>query len=135
MNNEKIKPADLSRVIGDTLELYSEDVQKRVDKAGKKAVDELVRTTKDTAPYNVRHHGRHYVSCIAAGTRKTRTSGTVYTWYVKAPCYRLTHLLVHGHMDRSGRHRTKGDPFLENAWNKVRPEYERDVEEAVKDAG
>ena len=135
MSNDIIKPADLTRVIGNTLEMYSDSVRERVDKAGKKAVDELVRITKDTAPYNQKHHGRHFVDCIAADTRKSRTSGNVYTWYVKKPCYRLTHLLVHGHMNRSGTKRVKGSPFLQNAWDKVRPAYEHDVEEAVKNAG
>ena len=135
MSSQKIKPADLSKAISSTLEMYSEDVQKRVDKAGKKAVDELVRITKDTAPFDTKKHGKHYVNYIAADTRKTRYAGKVYTWYVKKPMYRLTHLLVHGHMDRSGRKRIAGNPFLHNAWNKVRPQYEHDVEEAIKDAG
>lgn len=134
MSSKSIQPADLSSVISNTLELYSEDVQRCVDKAGKKAVDELVRITKDTAPYDAQHHGRHFVSCIASKVKKNSTTGNQYIWYVKAPCYRLTHLLVNGHMDRSGRHRTKGDPFLHRAWDKVRLEYEHDVEEAVKDA-
>ena len=132
MNSQKITPADLSRVISDMLELYSEDVQKNVNKAGRKAVNELVRITKDTAPYNVKHHGRHFADCIASKETKNSVKGSTFTWYVKAPCYRLTHLLVHGHMNRHGTGRIKGDPFLRNAWDKVRPQYEKDVEEAVK---
>lgn len=134
-NKQVIQPADLSHIIRDTLELYSEDVQRHVDKAGKKAVDELVRITRDTAPYDAKHHGRHFVSCIASGTEKNRTTGNLYIWYVKTPCYRLTHLLVYGHMDRTGKHRIRGSTFLHDAWEKVRPEYEQDVEEAVRDAG
>lgn len=145
MNSKKITPADLSRVISDTLELYSEDVQKNVNKAGRKAVSELVRITKDTAPYNVKHHGRHFADCIASKETKNSVKGSTFTWYVRAPCYRLTHLLVHGHMTRKGTSRkgletgkSKGkdradkNPFLNNAWDKVRPQFEKEVEEAVK---
>lgn len=132
MSKKALSPADLSAVLTDELTLYSEQVQKQINKAGKKAVDELVRITKDTAPYDVTHHGRHYVSCIAASTEKNRHTGDTYVWYVKPPCYRLTHLLVHGHAKRGGRGRVKGDPFLHNAWDRVRPQYEKEVEEAVK---
>ena len=48
--------------------------------------------------------------------------------------HRLTHLLVHGHATRNGG-RTKANPFLKNALDAVLPEYERAVEEAVKEAG
>ena len=132
MNCQKITPADLSRVISDTLELYSEDVQKNVNKVVRKAANELVHITKDTAPYNVKHHGRHFVDCIASKETKNSVTGSTCTWYVKAPCYRLTHLLVHGHMNRHGTEEVKGDSFLHNAWDKVRPQLEKDVEEAVK---
>ena len=53
------------------------------------------------------------------------------TWYVKAPHYRLTHLLVHGHAKKDGG-RVQGDPFLQNALDEVLPEYERAVEEGLK---
>lgn len=130
MSKNAIYPADLSAVLTDELTLYNEQVLSKVNKASKKAVDELVRITKDTAPYDVKHHGRHFVDCIAASTDKRRF-GNTYIWHVKAPCYRLTHLLVHGHAARDGS-RVRGDPFLHNAWDRVRPQYEHDVEEAVR---
>ena len=131
-DKQLISPVDLSAVLTEELTLYAEDVQKQIDKASKKAVDDLVRITKDTAPYNVKHHGKHFADCISSNARKQGQTGTVYTWYVKPPCYRLTHLLVHGHMNRTGTSRVNGDPFLRNAWDKVRKQYEKDVEEAVK---
>lgn len=54
-----------------------------------------------------------------------------YVWHVKAPDYRLTHLLVHGHATKDGG-RTKGNPFLANALAQVLPEYERKVEEVLR---
>lgn len=133
MSKELISPADLSAVLTEELTLYAEDIQKEIDNAGKKAVDDLVRITKDTAPYNAKHYGKHFVDCIAGNTKKRKYGvGNIYTWYVKPPCYRMTHLLVHGHMNRTGTGRVKGNPFLHNAWEKVRMKYEKDVEEAIK---
>lgn len=130
MKNNRLSPADLSRVLGDTLKIYSEEVQAKTDKVGKKAVDELVRITKDTAPYDVKNHGTHFVDCITSAT-EMRSLGNVYIWYVKPPCHRLTHLLVHGHEARDGS-RVRGDPFLCNAWDRVQKQYVDSVEEAVK---
>jgi hypothetical protein len=132
MNSKKITPADLSRVISDTLELYSEDVQKNVNKVGRKAVNELVRITKDTAPYNGKHHGRHFVDSITSKEVESSVTCSTFIWYVKPPDHRLTHLLVHGHMNRHGTGRVKGDPFLHNAWDKVRTQYEKEVEDVIK---
>ena len=54
-----------------------------------------------------------------------------FVWHVKAPDYRLTHLLVHGHATKTGG-RTKADPFLHKALDVVLPEYEQAVKEACK---
>lgn len=113
------------------LTVYHKDVQARVDKAGQKAAKELERITKDTAPFNAKAYHKHYVDHIAIKTEETRTGGKRFIWYVKSPCHRLTHLLVHGHETRNGG-RTRPDPFLRNALDRVLPEYEHDVEEAVK---
>ena len=129
-----ISPEQLSNAISEQLELYKKSVELQIDKAGAKAVKNMVRITKDTAPINLKHHGRHYVSCIASKREKSRTGPAVYTWYVKPPCYRLTHLLVNGHVTKNGG-RTRKDPFLKNACDKVLPEFENDVIKAVEDSG
>lgn len=113
------------------LTVYAKDVQARVDKAGQKAAKELERITKDTAPFNAQAYHKHYADNIAIKTEESRTGGKRFIWYVKAPCHRLTHLLVHGHETRNGG-RTRPDPFLRNALDRVLPVYEHDVEEAVK---
>ena len=121
----------LGDAIAQELTVYAKDVQTRVDKAGLKAAKELERITKDTAPFDATAYHRHFADNIAIKTEETRTGGKRFIWYVKAPCHRLTHLLVHGHETRNGG-RTRPDPFLKNALDRVLPEYERDVEEAVK---
>lgn len=126
-----VKPDDLAGVISQELTLYSAEVNKRLDAAGNRAIKELERITKDTAPFNAKAHHRHFVDCIATRKETERTGISKFIWFVKAPCYRLTHLLVRGHATRDGG-RTKADPFLKNALDVVLPEYEKAIEEAVK---
>lgn len=121
----------LGGAIAQELTAYHKDVIERVDKAGRHAIKELERKTKDTAPFNARAYHRHYAEMIATKAEPTRTGGTKYIWYVKPPAYRLTHLLVHGHETRDGG-RTRADPFLHNALDAVLPDYEKAVEEALK---
>lgn len=121
----------LGEVVGEELRLYTSDVNDKIYKAGQKAIKELERKTKDTAPFNARAYHAHFADAIASKSERERTGVVKHTWYVKAPHYRLTHLLVHGHETRDGG-RTKADPFLSNALAAVLPDYEREVEEAVK---
>lgn len=129
-----ISAETLSDAVAEQLELYRKSTQLQIDKCAGKATKELVRITKDTAPYSAKHHGKHFVNCISSKRESTSTRGAVYTWYVEDPCYRLTHLLVNGHATRDGG-RTKKDPFLKNACDKVLPQFEEDVIKAVKGDG
>lgn len=127
---KSVKPEDIGNVIAKDLTMYGKAVQEKLYKAGQKAVKELERKTKDTAPFNARAYHAHYADMISTKSEKTRT-GSKHTWFVKPPGHRLTHLLVHGHATRDGG-RTRSDPFLSNAVEAVLPEYEKAVEEAVK---
>lgn len=127
----RVSLEDLGGAIAQELTLYSKDVQDKVNKAGRKAIKEIERKTKDTAPFNAQAYHQHYVDLIATKSEKSRTGDEKHTWYVKPPGHRFTHLLVDGHETRDGG-RTSGDPFLQNALDDVLPDYEKDVEEAVK---
>ena len=120
----------LGEVIGEELKLYTFETNEKVYKAGQKAIKEMERITKDTAPFNADAYHKHYVDMIATKSERRRTGVTVHTWYVNAPAHRLTHLLVNGHETRDGG-RTAGNPFLENALAMVLPQYEKDIEEAL----
>ena len=117
----------LGAAISKELTVYHENVIQKINRCGKDAIDKLVKLTKATAPVGERGS---FKKNIAADTREVGRHMKRYTWYVKAPDYRLTHLLVHGHATKDGG-RTKGDPFLANALEQVLPEYEKDIEEAV----
>ena len=125
--SKKVKLDQLGAAISQELTIYHENVIQKINRCGKDAIDKLVKLTKATAPVGERGS---FKSNIAADTKKVSRHMTKYTWYVKAPDYRLTHLLVHGHATKDGG-RTKADPFLANALDQVLPEYEKDIEEAV----
>lgn len=130
-NNNRVNLEDLGGAIAEAVTIYGQDVQDRVNKAGRKALSELVRKTKDTAPFNANAYHAHYADQIAGKTEKSRTGDERHIWHAKGAAGRLTHLLVHGHETRDGG-RTKGDPFLQNALDEVLPDYEESVKEAVK---
>lgn len=126
---DTIRPADLGAAIEQVLTIYEQDVRERVDEAGRLAMRKLVKRTQETAPLGKRVGGNFAASIASKEVKGIR--GNRYIWHVKAPNYRLTHLLVNGHETRDGG-RTTPDPFLRNALDEVLPEYEKAVEEAVK---
>ena len=130
-NSDRVTIEDLGDAIARELTTYANNVQEKVNKAGRKAIKEVERKTKDTAPFNARAYHEHYADMIATKTEKERTGDETHTWYVKPPGHRLTHLLVHGHETRDGG-RTAPSKFLQNALDDVLPDYEKEVEEAVK---
>ncbi len=126
--SKAVKPEDLGKALQKELTQYHDDVIKRVNTLSEGAAKKLVKLTKATAPVASGSFRKN----IAAKMTTKGYRGNVYSWYVKAPDYRLTHLLVHGHATRNGG-RTKADPFLANALKTVTPEYEKAVEEAVRE--
>ena len=125
--SKNIQATALADALANELTLYAKEVEEGVEAAGEKSIKKLVKLTRATAP--VGHRGsfkRHITS-----TKKKAGRMIKFIWHVKAPDYRLTHLLVHGHATKDGG-RTKGDPFLKNALDQVLPEYEREIKEAIE---
>lgn len=126
----RLTPDKLADVLQNELTVYSEEVEEKIRESTRESVSTLVKKTKATAPLGKRGSFRKNIagdfSSLKKGSRSIKA-----TWYVKAPDYRLVHLLVHGHATKDGG-RTKADPFLENALDEVLPEFERKVEEALK---
>lgn len=122
-----IKPTNIGEAIGNELTIYHEQIVAKLDEAAENAAKKLVKLTKATAPKDSGGFRRN----IASKRLRKTENGSTYVWYVKPPDHRLTHLLVHGHATKNGG-RTKADPFLENALETVRQEYEAAAEEAVK---
>lgn len=125
---------DLQSQMNRVLTIYSEELNEKLREITQESMKELVRETKATAPRGKRGQYRRRIAADYTGTRRSargiRGNTVKAIWYVKAPDYRLTHLLVHGHATKDGG-RTTPDPFLQNALDKVLPEYEQKVQEAI----
>ena len=124
---DRITSANLAAAIAAELNSYHEEVNRAIDAKSEEAVKKLVKVTRATAP--VGHRGSFKKNITSKQTKKT-LNGSTYTWYVRPPDHRLTHLLVHGHATKDGG-RTKGDPFLQNALDQVLPAYEQDIKEVL----
>lgn len=124
-----IKPEELGAAIQGVLTTYHKDVVDRVNLASEEAAQALVRKTKATAP---KRSGDFQKAITYKARQNAATGDKTFVWGAKAPHHRRTHLLVKGHA-KAGGGRVPGDPFLKNALDEVLPEYERKVEEAVKD--
>lgn len=124
-----IKPEDLAAALEKELTIYAESIQAGVDECGKQAMRKLVKRTRETAPKRSGFYAKLITSKKVKGVKNHQ--GARFIWHVKAPSYRLTHLLVKGHATRDGG-RTKADPFLKNALAEVLPEYEKEIEEVLK---
>ena len=128
---------DFSTEMERVLTVYNEKVNDALREITQASMKRLVKETKATAPRGRREgkdsYRRHITadySGIKRSARGLKGQDVSALWYVKAPDYRLTHLLVHGHATRDGG-RTRANPFLQNAVDKVIPEYEQKVQEAI----
>lgn len=127
--SNRIRPEDLGGAIERELTIYAERVTEGVAEKGRQAMSKLVKLTKATAPVGKR--SRHFKSRITSTEQDAGHGNKRFVWHVKAPDHRLTHLIVHGHATKDGG-RTKSNPFLKNALDQVLPEYEKSIEEVLK---
>lgn len=126
---------DVGTQMRQVLTLYTEDVNEKLRGLTVESMKALVKETKATAPRGRRKgQYRRNITADYTGAKRSvrglRGQNIHATWYVKAPDYRLTHLLVYGHATKDGG-RTRANPFLRNAVDKVVPAYERKVQEAL----
>lgn len=130
---------DFNEQMEQVLTIYAEDINEKLRELTTDSMKKLVKETKATAPRG-RRKGQYRKNITAdyKGTKKSarglKGQKVHAIWYVKAPDYRLTHLIVHGHATRDGG-RTNANPFLNNALDKVLPEYEQNVQEAIQNGG
>ena len=126
---------DLGTQMEQVLTVYSEEINEKLRTVTSESMKQLVKETKATAPKGRRDRYRKQITADYSGARRSarglRGQTVKAIWYVKAPDYRLTHLLVHGHATNNGG-RTAANPFLQNAVNRVIPEYEQKVQEVLQ---
>ena len=128
---------DLGTQMEQVLTIYSEEINDKLREITRECMKKLVKETKATAPRGHRKKNQYKKSITADyrglkhSARGLKGQDVAATWYVKAPDYRLTHLLVYGHATSNGG-RTRANPFLENARARIVAEYEQKVQEALQ---
>ena len=129
---------DFGEQLTRVLTIYGEEVNEKIRAITTETMKSLVKETKITAPRGKRDKKDSYSKHISGdytGTRKTarglRGQDIHAIWYVRAPEYRLTHLLVKGHATSKGT-RTRSSPFLNNAKERAVAEYEEKIQEAIR---
>lgn len=120
---------NLNNEIKNALEAYNKEVVTSLKRETTKAMDDLVKETKATAPVGKRK--KHYKSNITSKTLSESQYGISKLWYVKGPDYRLSHLLNNGHALRNGG-RYEGTNFIGKATDKIVEAYTKAIEEAIK---
>lgn len=128
MAKKSVKITGLGDAIAQELTVYHTNVTEKVGNLAETAVKALVKKTKATAPVATGSFQKNIASKRLDGGR---LGAQTFVWYVKPPDHRVTHLLAHGHATVDGG-RVAGNPFLQNAVDEVLPEYEKAVEEAIK---
>ena len=130
-DRRRIHVGELGSALEQELTIYAGEVDDALREVTTRNMQDLVKKTKATAPKG-RRKGR-FKRSITADYTGTKGKGRKVsaTWYVKAPDCRLTHLIVRGHeLPQGGR--SRGNPFLQNALDEVLPNYEREVEEVLR---
>lgn len=124
----KIKGNALSSTIATHLQIYSGTVTDGIKKQTKQSMSKMVKLTK---AQTFKRDTEEYRSSISSRLLRETARGVTYQWYVKAPHYRLSHLLEDGHVMKDGG-RFKGYGFISAATETVREEYLRKIEEVIR---
>ena len=117
----------LAAEIAKGLAEYSQDVVEKVNVSSEKVGKAAVKRLKQTSP---KRYG-NYAKSWAMKTEPEVGQPHKRIVHVKAPHYRLTHLLEHGHA-KVGGGRVEGIPHVRPAEEEVIREFTREVEEAIK---
>lgn len=126
-----VTPGALGDALSEMFTLYHQDVIEAVNAAGEKAIKDLVKKTRASAPKSP--GGGDFAKSLTYKETELPSGDKEYTWGAAAPQHRITHLLVKGHATVNGG-RVDGNSFLTDAMAEVMPEYEKDVEEAIRNA-
>ena len=117
----------LAAEIARELSKYSQEIVEKINISSEKVGKAAVKQLRQTSPKRTGEYAKSWT--MSTG----REIGQPYTRIIhaKAPHYRLTHLLEHGHAKRGGG-RVEGKPHIRPAEEMVIKEFVAEVEEAIK---
>ena len=119
----------LAAEIAKGLAEYSQDVVEKVNVSSEEVGKAAVKQLKQTSPK--RPGSGKYAKSWTMKTEPEVGQPHKRIVHVKAPHYRLTHLLEHGHAKKGGG-RVEGKPHIRPAEEMVIREFMSEVEEAIK---
>jgi len=126
-----IKIDQLAAEIAKGLADYSQDVVEKVNVSSEKVGKAAVKQLKKTSPRRPPPVGGKYAKSWAMKTEPEVGQPHKRIIHVKAPHYRLAHLLEYGHA-KVGGGRVEGRPHIRPAEEEVIREFTREVEEVIK---
>jgi hypothetical protein len=124
-----VKIDQLAAEIAKGLAEYSQDVVEKVNVSSEKVGKAAVKRLKRTSPK--RPGSGKYAKSWTMKTEPEIGQPHKRIVHVKAPHYRLAHLLEYGHA-KVGGGRVEGRPHIGPAEEEVIREFTREVEEAIK---
>lgn len=125
--NNNINITQLSPKMQEMLEQYAGKITNKVKILAKNTAEELTKNTEKDSPVSTGDYKRHI---SYKKTRETSTSA-VYTWYVKDPEYRLTHLLSNGHKTQKGG-KVDGNTYLSKNVIEAEKNFLKGVKEVLE---
>ena len=121
----------LAAEIAKGLAEYSQDVVEKVNVSSEKVGKAAVKQLKRTSPRRPPPIGGKYAKSWTMKTEPEVGQPHKRIVHVKAPHYRLTHLLEYGHA-KVGGGRVEGRPHIRPAEEQVIKDFVSEVEEAIK---
>lgn len=119
----------LADAIMDAMLEYTEEVEDTIPQIVDNTVDSLIIEIKNTAPKRTGLYAKDWTARKLGENTRTKEG------YAKLVCnpkrYSIAHLLEYGHAKRNGG-RVSGKPHIRPACDKLLPEFEKKIEEAVK---
>jgi hypothetical protein len=129
-NGISISIDHLASEIAEALATYTEDVIEQIDASSERIGKEAIKRLKQTSPRSP--GGGDYAKSWKMTSINYYGEPSKRIIHVKAPHYRLTHLLEKGHA-KVGGGRVEAKPHIRPAEQEVIQQFTREVEEAIRD--
>lgn len=120
---------DLANAIMDAMLEYTEEVEEAIPQIVDSTADAMVKEIRAAAPKRTGKYAKGWTVRSLGGRARSKEG------YTKLVCnpkwYSIAHLVEYGHAKRNGG-RVSGKSHIRPACDKLLPEFERKIEEAVK---